>query len=323
MATLLDEPLLSLTLDRDDFDCDVGSVYIYSGSPEQRAAISEGWTERQLERTVTFVEVVDQSDLVSASFRVNGHDDTLMLASANQAAALVDTVPGAPLYLDITGLSHHVTAPLLRAAVARGGTVYVVYMEPHSYRPSRHPQRGAFYDLSERTLGIRPLPTFAYLRPDPVNSILVPLLGFEGARFEHIVRHVEPTLGGTYPIVGVPGFRVDYPFIAYWGNEAGLLGDDTWCDIRYAIANDPFDVFHQLVDLRDSHIGKLIKVAPIGTKPHAIGALLFALSTPDLVEVIYDHPIRKSDRTSGTARLCVYDVGAFVGSDLYRPPSAT
>lgn len=318
MATRLDEPLLTVTVDREQFDCAGAALYIYGSTSEQRSAISDDWTARQLARGVTFLEVTDQSHLERATIEVDGNAKTLVLNSSVQTAAAIETVPGAPVYLDITGLSHHVTAPLLRAAVSRGGEIHVVYMEPGSYRASQHPQRGAFYDLSDRIDGIRPLPGFAYLRPEPPEAILVPLLGFEGARFEHVVRQVEPAKGATFPVVGVPGFRADYPFVAYWGNEAGLLADDTYLNLRYAIANDPFDLFHQLLDLREAHPGKLMKLAPIGTKPHAVGAFLFALSHPD-VEIIYDHPIRKAGRTSGIARLCVYDVGTFLESELCAP----
>lgn len=194
-------------------------------------------------------------------------------------------------------------------------------MEPKRYKLSRLPQRGAFYDLSEKTEGIRPLPTFAFLRSEPLESILVPLLGFEGARLERIVGHVEPAHGATYPIVGVPGFRADYPFVAYWGNETALLDDGTYANVMYAVANDPFDLFQTLRQLARNHPGKRIKVAPIGTKPHAIGAILFALSRPELVEIIYDHPIRKpkpAPQPPARPASAVYDVGAFLGSELYR-----
>jgi hypothetical protein len=52
------------------------------------------------------------------------------------------------------------------------------------------------------------------------------------------------------------------------------------------------------------------RVAPIGTKPHGLASVLFALANPDRVELIYDHPIRRAGRTSGTARLLVYHVYA-------------
>ena len=141
MVTLLDEPLLTVTLSRDDFDCIPGSVYIYSGTSEQRSAISEEWSQRQLERDVTFIEVTGQGYLQEVSIETAGTSAKVMLSSTSQTSAVVDSVPGAAIYLDVTGLGHHVTAPFLRAAVARGGEIYVVYTEPGSYRPSRHPQR--------------------------------------------------------------------------------------------------------------------------------------------------------------------------------------
>jgi hypothetical protein len=54
----------------------------------------------------------------------------------------------------------------------------------------------------------------------------------------------------------------------------------------------------------------LLKIAPIGTKPHALGAVLFCLSRPDSVELVYDHPIRKANRTIGASRLLVYTISS-------------
>ena len=49
-------------------------------------------------------------------------------------------------------------------------------------------------------------------------------------------------------------------------------------------------------------------VAPIGTKPHALGAVLYYLDHSRTVEVLYDHPVRKERRTLGTSRVCLYDL---------------
>ncbi len=58
------------------------------------------------------------------------------------------------------------------------------------------------------------------------------------------------------------------------------------------------------------HPMALLKVAMIGTKPHALGAVMFALTSSDRIELIYDNPIRKDGRTDGSDRLLVYHVGA-------------
>jgi len=52
-----------------------------------------------------------------------------------------------------------------------------------------------------------------------------------------------------------------------------------------------------------------------GTKPHALGAILFAIAHSDDVEIVYDNVKRKVGRTTGVARCLVYGVSDFL------PPS--
>ena len=47
-------------------------------------------------------------------------------------------------------------------------------------------------------------------------------------------------------------------------------------------------------------------IAPIGTKPHALGAICYALRNPDTTEIMYDNPIRKPGRTAGIGQMHVY-----------------
>ena len=53
--------------------------------------------------------------------------------------------------------------------------------------------------------------------------------------------------------------------------------------------------------------GERMFVAPIGTKPNGIGAALFVSTHPD-VRVLYDHPKRKTGRSSKVARWHLYEV---------------
>ena len=82
--------------------------------------------------------------------------------------------------------------------------------------------------------------------------------------------------------------------------------------MRFATANDPFSLYYLLQDIADENRDDLLKIAPIGTKPHALGAVLFAITNPQKVELVYDHPIRKAKRTQGFSRLLVYHVSTFL-----------
>jgi hypothetical protein len=233
-------------------------------------------------------------------------------------AALMDALPGSSIYLDITGLSHHVWAPLLRVALTTGKLVRAVYVEPAEYRFSETPTEGEIFDLSEAILGISPLPGFTSLaQPRHADSVcFVPLLGFEGNRLQYVLEMVQPPGQKVIPIVGVPGFRPEYPFYTYMGNRSALEGNLIWSRIRYAKANCPFSLFYALEDISTLYPDELLKIAPIGTKPHALGAVLYALYASRAVELVYDHPVRKVNRTVGSANIHVYDVSSM--GTLYR-----
>ena len=188
-----------------------------------------------------------------------------------------------------------------------------MYVEPGDYSFSRNPIRGEIFDLSLRYEGISPLPLFTTIfSSDSENICFIPLLGFEGARFAYVMEKTEPPGGKTIPIIGVPGFRVEYPFYAYSGNEPKMTESRAWRKVHYARANCPFSLFYVLEDILAKYPGHLIKIAPIGTKPHALGAIIKCATTKRETEIIYDNPRRKPERTSGTLNCLVYSVSDFL-----------
>ncbi len=298
-----------------DFVPRAHSGYLFAGGPEERAAHLDHW---RASSQAVLVEIETQA---AASFRVNvggAAQRDVFLRSRRGLSELMASLPD-ELYLDITGLAHHTWAPLLRAAIDCRKRLWGVYVEPGDYTRNSTPTEGTIYDLSERILGIAPLPGFATLQGvDERSFAFVPLLGFEGTRLIHVGEHVQAPMESTVPIVGVPGFRAEYPFVSLKGNRKPLVEGRFWTNTLYATANCPFDTFFVLRSVLDGTDWEYLRIAPIGTKPHGLGAVLFALSAEDRVELIYDHPIRKPGRTTGSARLCLYDVSTFVESDDFH-----
>jgi hypothetical protein len=261
---------------------------------------------------VLVVRVLEQP---SNEITVSIIDKTLKipLRSSSHLADFWKSLNRQNAYLDITGLSHHVWAPLLKSALSQGVNLAVVYMEPMEYRFSITPTEGEIFDLSEQITGISPLPGFTSLRDFGGDNIcFIPLLGFEGTRLAYVLEQVQPPGKKIVPIIGLPGFRLEYPFFTYLGNQSPLATTKAWRNVRFATANNPFSLFHLLADISQQFPNDQLKIAPIGTKPHALGAVLFALTQPVRVELVYDHPIRKKDRTGGTARVLVYHVSVFL-----------
>lgn len=297
---------------RAQFNVRVGAVYIFGESVENRSHLPSNWTSTQN----CHLFRIEEMDFDSFAFRVAGRE--YRLRSREDIETFVDLVLNVSrtVYLDITGLSHHVWAPVLSELVfriqrAEGETLQLlaVYVEPVHYTKSRIPRPGTIFALSDKLHGIRPLPGLARLRRQRNDrAIIVALIGFEGWRFDAMLAKLEPDAGTVIPVIGVPGFRSEYPFYTVEGNMIPLEKDDNWVRRKFATANDPFEVFHILSSLQDRNRETLLRIALVGTKPHALGAVIFHAVRPELSELVYDNPVRSAGRTDSDRTVLQYDI---------------
>jgi hypothetical protein len=308
MQAVSKRPLYTETFETfDEFVPEPNSAYFSGVSVEFRSAHSPEWENRAPD--VKFISIVGQ-DSAAVTVRLGASDQTIPLRSKRSLIDLWAAVAPETVYIDYTGLAHHVWAPLIQSALAVGKTVRAVYVEPESYRRSETPREGEIFDLSERISGLAPIPGFASLQEPTEAFVFVPLLGFEGTRLAFLVEQIQPSGGKMIPVVGVPGFRPEYPFHTYLGNRPVLDATKAWHNVQFAQANCPFSVFYILEEIAQKWGDHVLKIAPIGTKPHALGAILFALASRANVELVYDHPIRKEHRTEGADRVHVYHISS-------------
>jgi hypothetical protein len=231
----------------------------------------------------------------------------ISLRDEQRLRALVEPANGnVPLYLDISGLGHHVWAPVFRAALNRRD-LRIVYAEPLSYRPHPSPASPTMFDLSTDMGGIAPIPGMARLtgRVDESKSLLIAFLGFEGNRAQHVALSLD-SVPKVIPVIGVPGFRLEYPAFAVACNRGFLNEYQCHAEIRLARASCPFEAYEVLSQLRRDYADYHFYIAPLGTKPHSLGAIHYAIKHSDFTEVVYDHPVRKAGRTKGVGPVHVY-----------------
>lgn len=301
----------------DSFDIISKSKYIYGYSPESRSHIVDTLKDKNTETEFIQIE------------RVPGEHDYIIINSDNEYKInLRDSVSIKHLflsnernlvYIDVSGLNNRVTAALLINVfrlINEAGydfDVRIIYMEPQYYNIKQFSNEGVFNDLSEKIDGIEPLPGFANIIPDDLDFKFIALLGFEGGRFSYLIDNVQPAYDNIIPVIGVPGYRIEYPFVAYWGNRRPLKLTKSYENVKYAAANSLVDVYILLTKIYNKSRGSKIKLAPIGTKPHAIGAMLFAIKYQKDVEIVYDNPSRNSTRTDGVGQLIEFKI-----SNLYK-----
>ena len=320
MPSPTEKPLLTrLYEDWESFELEQGSTFVHGTSVEERSIHPTTW--ELAAKGVNFLsfssfENSPERDFSLCTADLDGSTRNLQLRSRNQLRDFFSRIESKVIYLDITGLPHHVWAPLLRAAVATSKQVSVVYVEPRTYTFSRTPTEAEIFDLSEAIHGISPLPGFSVLsEPEDEELVLfVPFLGFEGHRLAYVLEQVQPSGKKIIPIIGVPGFIPVFPFHTYLGNKNILARGTLHTEIRLIMANSAFDAFYLLQEISAGYPDHTLKIAPIGTKPHALGAVLFTLLTDRPVEIVYDHPIRKPNRSTGSANILVYEINQLLSN---------
>jgi len=290
-------------------------AYIYRAQAEEdRGYLGDSWIDDMIDRGTRFLEVMaEDSEYIQIR---DAEADLSFSLSLFDSSLLIDhlqVIGAVELWVDITALSYGSWASILRVAIERGVRVFVIYTEPASYTENANPLRGMRFNLSARTHGLAPLPGFVRLwPPEDEVSVLVPMLGFEGDRLQRVLEETDFDSRVTFPILGLPGFRPEYPFLSLDGNSRSLDVVPLHRNIRFARANCPFEAYLAAEDLREREGADHVTFAPIGTKPHALGALLQVLRHPNNSSIVYDHPVRSARRTSGAASLCVYAVSEFL-----------
>lgn len=296
----------------DKIHLESNALYLYGGDPEDRSE----HCAKQLERTnphCRFENIIYYKD---DTIVIKGNEDVrVLLSDSEQLDSLLGIQTDSILYVDVTGLNCRVIAPILKQAIDNNIELRVVYVEPETYKIEEFQKIGIHKDLCESVEGISPLPGMARIVPHHGSPIFVVLLGFEGGRFSQIIQDQSPDYQNICPVLGVPGYQINYPYISMWGNRYPLNITKSWQKMQYAEANSVVDIYLKLSQLGFDNRDSDMVVAPIGTKPHAVGAILYAICHPDKVEILYDNPIRTVHRTEGIGRVSMCNVTKLINDD--------
>lgn len=302
MEKLLTEALRTQTIDSGDASSLLpdDACLILAGGPADDRGGRTAWGEF-CQRSPDHVVEVSLVGPETITLERNGAAAEHKLRSSHEVFA---SLPSTNCYIDISGLPFQVWAPLIRAGVDCTPELVVAYSEPAHYKWHPTPTSEAF-DLSSRIGGIRPLPGFAKLGPETKDQLLIVFLGFEGARARHIASVFDP-LPRTVSVVGSPGYGHDFSQHALTTNIEFLHQTDSLSDIRLAASSSPYEAVHVIEDAVRAHHPEHTVIAPLGTKPHALGCLLYCLDHWDSAELLFDHPTPRVGWSTGMQRVNLY-----------------
>ncbi|MGB0834816.1 MAG: hypothetical protein ACPGR2_09885 [Psychrobium sp.] len=189
--------------------------------------------------------------------------------------------------------------------------IRIIYVEPDNY-PNNLSSGSNFgrheFNLSSSSVGYKSLPGFSKTASSSKKMHVIALLGFERVRLGQLLQNDEGAyIDSITPIFGVPGFKPSYDKHSAFQNIKALI--DKGETPRFSSANNPFTTYQELEFIRSSMPDEIINVAPIGTKPMAIGACIFLLNNQNSnVGLLFDHPQKNKGRTKGISKVHIYSL---------------
>ena len=166
----------------------------------------------------------------------------------------------------------------------------IVYSEPSNYDVSKYMPLSFGLSSLEQIPGLVPCTDLSR----PIHLIL--FLGYEGDRATAIYDHIQPRR--TTLIVPHPPYRPEWAGLTQRFNSAliDLVGPE---HVHYVESIDPDIVALQLqkiVGASDSRSETATIIAPLGTKPQALGTFVFSQDRVDRPAIIYASPLRYNNR---------------------------
>lgn len=233
--------------------------------------------------------------------------------------AYVASLSGTTILIEATTLGLVETFLLCKAAKGCGlRGISLLYTEPMNYRgPNSEPMnygrtnlrevlRRRDFELSDEVESFSGIPGAALLLR-PTDTRLVFLLGYEGQRLEQALEQTGIRPSQCCVVFGVPAFQPGWEMDSF-ANNVRVIRERSIDEIMYAAAHSPAGAYDVLDKAFKSRLtGERFLISPIGTKPHAIGAALFACEHED-VGLLYDHPVRSRGRSRDVAMWHLYDV---------------
>jgi hypothetical protein len=174
----------------------------------------------------------------------------------------------------------------------------IIYAEPAQY--TKPPGAGEAYALSELITGYAPIPNAVVdLSSDDVEAGVF-FLGYEQERLSRALEEYQMIANKSVKVVfGVPAFQAGWELNSIVPHLPTLVAQKGF-EVAYCSASDPNSAFECMETTRQSlSEGARMFISPIGTKPCGVAAAVFASVFPDQVGLLFDHPTRKSKRSSG------------------------
>lgn len=185
----------------------------------------------------------------------------------------------------------------------------VLYVEPlHYYTPSKDFLERRRFSLSKTTAGFIAIPGHALSFEN--NDKAVILCGFEGERVGRAFEELALQGKNCQLIFGVPPYTIGWDMHSYSNHLSIIETNNISNEFYYCAAANPLAIYEKLgLIYAGIERDQKLFILPLGTKPMALGACLFKVySDRKDISILYDHPVRKDNRSSEIAKWNLYRI---------------
>ena len=183
-----------------------------------------------------------------------------------------------------------------------------LYVEPENYSRPRKKQilHKRDFQLSGTVSGFSAIPGGAMIIDDRAPPTAVFFLGYEERRLDRALDEFSFRTDKCSVVFGVPAFQPGWEMDAFANNIRVIEGNNIRGTLHFCGAENPRSAYEAITEVHQTVAASdRLVLAPIGTKPHGIGAAVYAAKHPE-VGILYDHPERHPGRSTDTFNWHLY-----------------
>jgi len=214
------------------------------------------------------------------------------------------------LIIEATTLSFPEILLLLKHIKEHALGITIIYLEPNSYSRKRFEPviDRREYELSKEYLGYIPIPGFSGSFSEEIKNTAIFISGFESERIYRGIEDNQINPRNCILVFGVPAFQAGWEMSSFANNIRVIKEQNISGGIHFAGANNPGSVLKLLNEIHGSlQEDEELNIVPVGPKPASIAAALFAVDR-EKVNVLFDHPIKKEQRTKEVKKWHLFEV---------------
>lgn len=222
---------------------------------------------------------------------------------------------GAKICIDITTLKQGILFLLIKLLITeyQPARLFAAYTEPKEYKRRMYSPVGETeeFDLYDRIVG-NSIGVPGFIKRQSANNVLlIAPMGFDSQRLQTIYENLKPKK--IIPIVGFPSFAPGWNITAIKANYLILKSAECFDLVKTCESASPFKLFRLLEKTFHMYNGDYdIYISPLGTRPHCLGAAIFATKYPSSY-LIYDFPVEKKYRSNEILKVDIFNITKFIG----------